>query len=56
MNRNRRIRRSRATPGVMHRPGHAPGGRATRAAPVVFADLVRNWYRPDERGSHDERG
>jgi hypothetical protein len=48
MNRNRRIRRSRATPDGGHRPEHAPGGRATRAAPVVFADLVHNWYRPDQ--------
>jgi hypothetical protein len=56
MNRNRRIRRSLATPGVMHQPGHAAGGRATRIAPVVLVNLVRNWHRPDQRGSHDERG
>jgi len=43
LNRDRRIRRSLATPGVMHQPGHAAGGRATRAAPVVFADLVHKW-------------
>jgi hypothetical protein len=38
----------------LHR--HAPGSPATRAAPFVRVNLVRGWYRPDQRGSHDERG